>query len=103
MNWLYLQKKERRKYGSKSFISAEEVFRELEVSDSFAYWMVRKLNDELERQGFVVVKGKIGRKYFEEHVYGISEASIIQREKHMEQIRKEQSLAQKKRREKQVR
>lgn len=58
---------------SKLFISAKEVARELEVSDSFAYRLVRKLNDELEKQGFVVVKGKISRKYFEERVYGISE------------------------------
>ena len=58
---------------SKLFISAKEVARELEVSDSFAYRLVRKLNDELEKQGFVVVKGKISRKYFEESVYGMSE------------------------------
>lgn len=58
---------------SKLFISAKEVARELEVSDSFAYRLVRKLNDELEKQGFVVVKGKISRKYFEERVYGMSE------------------------------
>ena len=58
---------------SKLFISAKEVARELEVSDSFAYRLVRKLNDELEKQGFVVVKGKISRKYSEERVYGMSE------------------------------
>ena len=58
---------------SKLFISAKEVARELEVSDSFAYRLVRKLNDELKKQGFVVVKGKISRKYFEERVYGMSE------------------------------
>ena len=58
---------------SKLFISAKEVARELEVSDSFAYRLVRKLNDELEKLGFVVVKGKISRKYFEERVYGMSE------------------------------
>lgn len=58
---------------SKLFISAKEVARELEVSDSFAYRLVRKLNDELEKQGFVVVKGKISREYFEERVYGMSE------------------------------
>ena len=58
---------------SKLFISAKEVARELEVSDSFAYRLVRKLNDELEKQGFVVVKVKISRKYFEERVYGMSE------------------------------
>lgn len=61
---------------SKLFISAKEVARELEVSDSFAYRLVRKLNDELEKQGFVVVKGKISSKYFEERVYGMSEKNM---------------------------
>ena len=65
--------KEEENMASKLFISAKEVARELEVSDSFAYRLVRKLNDELEKQGFVVVKGKISRKYFEERVYGMNE------------------------------
>lgn len=58
---------------SKLFISKKEIAWELEVSDSFAYCLVRNLNDELEKQGFVVVKGKIIRKYFEKRVYGMSE------------------------------
>ena len=55
---------------SKLFISAKEVAKELEVSDSYAY---RQLNTELEQKGFVVVKGKISRRYFEERVYGMNE------------------------------
>lgn len=58
---------------SKLFISEKEVAKELEVSDSFAYRLIRQLNDELEKKGFVVVKGKISRKYFEERVYGMNE------------------------------
>lgn len=45
---------------SKLFISAKEVAKELEVSDSYAYRLIRQLNAELEQKGFVVVKGKIG-------------------------------------------
>lgn len=58
---------------SKLFISAKEVAKELEVSDSYAYHLIRQLNAELEQKGFVVVKGKISRKYFEERVYGMNE------------------------------
>lgn len=43
---------------SKLFISAKEVAKELEVSDSYAYRLIRQLNAELEQKGFVVVKGK---------------------------------------------
>ena len=52
---------------SKLFISAKEVAKELEVSDSYAYRLIRQLNAELEQ------KGKISRKYFEERVYGMNE------------------------------
>ncbi|MFR1945946.1 MAG: DNA-binding protein [Faecalimonas umbilicata] len=58
---------------SKLFISAKEVAKELEVSDSYAYRLIRQLNAELEQKSFVVVKGKISRKYFEERVYGMNE------------------------------
>ena len=61
---------------SKLFISAKEVAKELEVSDSYAYRLIRQLNAELEQKGFVVVKGKISRKYFEERVYGMNEIEI---------------------------
>ena len=52
---------------SKLFISAKE------VANSYAYRLIRQLNAELEQKGFVVVKGKISRKYFEERVYGMNE------------------------------
>ena len=38
---------------SKLFISEKEVAKELEVSDSFAYRLIRQLNDELEKKGFI--------------------------------------------------
>lgn len=38
---------------SKLFISAKEVAKELEVSDSYAYRLIRQLNAELEQKGFV--------------------------------------------------
>ena len=70
MNW---KKKGGIQMASKLFISAKEVAKELEVSDSYAYRLIRQLNAELEQKGFVVVKGKISRKYFEERVYGMNE------------------------------
>ena len=58
---------------SKLFISAKEVAKELEVAGSFADRWVRQLKAELGRKGFVFVKGKMRRKYFEERVYGMNE------------------------------
>ncbi|MCI9009523.1 MAG: transcriptional regulator [Lachnospiraceae bacterium] len=43
----------------------------LEVSESKAYGIIKKLNQELEAQGYITVRGKISRVYFEEKLYGI--------------------------------
>lgn len=57
------REREEENMASKLFISAKEVDLELEVSNSFAYRLVRKINDKLEKQGFVVVKRTKGRTY----------------------------------------
>ena len=43
---------------SKLFISAKEVAKELEVSDSYAYRLIRQLNAELEQKGSLLSKEK---------------------------------------------
>ena len=48
----------------------EEVAAELGVSASYAYKVIRRLNDELKAKGFVTIAGRINRQYFNERVYG---------------------------------
>ncbi len=55
------------------FITSSEVAEELGVSKSFAYKVVRQLNDELSKKGFMVVSGKVSRVYYEEKFYGLKE------------------------------
>lgn len=57
----------------KLFVKAEEVANDLEVSVATGYKIIRKLNDELQEKGFIVVSGRVSRKYFEERCYGLSE------------------------------
>lgn len=33
-----------------------------------------KINSELEKKGYIVIRGKVSRKYFEERIYGMSDA-----------------------------
>lgn len=56
------------------FISTEEVANELGVSKSFAYKIVRQMNDELKTKGFMIVAGKVSRVFYKEKFYGIKEA-----------------------------
>ena len=52
------------------FMRVEEVAAELGVSVSYAYKVIRRLNDELKEKGFVTISGRINRQYFNERVFG---------------------------------
>ena len=52
------------------FMRVEEVAAELGVSVSYAYKVIRRLNNELKEKGFVTIAGRINRQYFNERVFG---------------------------------
>ena len=52
---------------------ADEVAKELDVSVSYAYKLIRMLNEELEAKGFITVSGRVSRQYFHERLYGSGE------------------------------
>ena len=52
------------------FMRVEEVAAELGVSVSYAYKVIRRLNDELKAKGFVTIAGRVNRQYFNERVFG---------------------------------
>ena len=56
------------------FLKVDDVMQILGISKSAAYKIMRQMNDELEKMGYITIHGKVSRKYFEKRVYGISEA-----------------------------
>ncbi len=58
-------------------IGVEEVSEELGVSKGHAYKVIRELNDELSRKGFIVVAGKIPRAYWETKFYGYNSEPVV--------------------------
>ena len=54
----------------KMFLKVSDVMRVLDVSESYAYKLIRKLNKELEKKGCFVMAGRIDRQFFYEHFYG---------------------------------
>lgn len=54
----------------KTFLRADEVAAELGVSLAYAYKLIKKLNTELEAQGFITINGRVNRQYFCEKLYG---------------------------------
>lgn len=52
------------------FFDVNDVCKILGVGKSKAYQTIRKLNKELESNGYLIVSGKIPKKYFLERIYG---------------------------------
>lgn len=50
------------------FVTVEEVVSVLGVCQSKAYRLIQNLNKELEEKGYITVRGKVSRRYFEERV-----------------------------------
>ena len=53
---------------SNTIMLAEEVARELEISKAHAYKIIRQLNAELGKMGYITVAGNVNRQYFIERV-----------------------------------
>lgn len=54
----------------KTFMRADEIAEELDVSKAYAYKIIRQLNDELSAKGFITIAGRVNRQYFYERLYG---------------------------------
>jgi len=52
------------------FIGADEIRETLGVSRTYAYKLIKQLNDELASKGYLVIQGKTSRQYFSERFYG---------------------------------
>lgn len=57
---------------SKVYYTAMEVAKMLGVSRAKGYKIVRELNEELTKKGYIVIAGKIPKKFFEEKYYGFA-------------------------------
>ena len=53
------------------FIKANEVAEVLGVSRAEAYRIIKMLNGELAARGYIVINGRVNRRYLEEQIYGM--------------------------------
>lgn len=54
----------------KLYYTADEIAQMVGVGRTTSYKMVNQMNAELLKQGFLVVKGKIPKEYFDAKYYG---------------------------------
>lgn len=57
----------------KQFFSAKDVSEICDVSESKSYQIIRQLNEELKKSGYLTLPGKVPKAYFYEKVYGMKE------------------------------
>jgi hypothetical protein len=57
---------------NKIYITASELAEMLGVSVGHSYKIIRRLNQELLKDGYLVIAGKVPRRYFEKRWYGYS-------------------------------
>ena len=57
-----------------SFLRVDDVAKILDVSKSYAYKIVQKLNKELKSMGYITISGRVNKQYFmEKTCYGTKE------------------------------
>ena len=59
---------------NEKFLKVEDIMEILGISKSAAYKLMRELNEELVKKGYIAIRGRVNRKYFEERFYGMSDA-----------------------------
>lgn len=50
------------------FLNASDVANIMQISTTSAYRIIKRLNAELQDQGYIIIPGKISRRFFEEKV-----------------------------------
>jgi Mn-dependent DtxR family transcriptional regulator len=53
----------------KMFMRVDEVAEKMDVSKPYAYKIIKRLNEELKKKGYITITGRIDRKYFYEKFY----------------------------------
>lgn len=67
-------------YETKTLSNAKEITELLSVSDAKAYRIIRDLNKELTEKGFMVISGRVSRRYFEERFYEVGASEELAKE-----------------------
>ena len=57
------------------YITAPELAQVMGVSNGHAYKLIREMNPELKKQGYLTIAGKLPRAYLKKCLYGFSTAA----------------------------
>ena len=66
-----MNRKERRTV-TKQFYTAQDLHELLSVSESKAYGLIRTMNEELQAQGYLTVRGRVPVAYVQKRFFGVA-------------------------------
>ena len=46
------------------YMTVDDVAKALKISKSFAYKVIRKMNEEMEKQGYFTMAGRVNKQFF---------------------------------------
>lgn len=64
--------KERRTV-TKQVLTAKDISEICGISESKSYQIIRQLNEELDKKGYLTFRGRVSRAFFYEKMYGMKE------------------------------
>lgn len=64
---------------NRNFMTVDEVAKELKVSKSYAYKIVKQLNEELSNLGYLTFSGRVNANYFYKKVCYTEQQSNVKR------------------------
>ncbi len=62
---------------NKLYYTASEVAEMIGVGSTTSYGIIKKLNQELEKEGYLVVDGKLSKEYFDAKYFGGSHPAEV--------------------------
>ena len=78
---------------NRTFMTVEEVAAELGVSKSYAYKIVKQLNEELQKLGYLTVAGRVNTNYFRKKCIFRKNCASVPEERSAIPLQTEQSSA----------
>lgn len=59
------------------YVTAAELSELFGISTGHAYKIIRQMNQELSKKGYITIAGKVPRRYMEERCYGIERKEMV--------------------------
>ncbi len=53
------------------YVRVDTIIKDLQISKPLAYKLMKEMNDELRKKGFMVISGRVPRAYYQERFYGL--------------------------------